>query len=231
MTQAIKLIERAFGRIGVLASGEALDGNQTLDGLDALNDILDLWNTESLAVYKSIEATHPLTSAMSYTIGPGGQIDALRPLFIQSAFIRTQGLDSPVTVIGDDRFDGIVLKTLGGWPRYLRYAPDMPLGRIDVWPQGSGHTLHLRYAMQFDQPVSPADDLVLPPGYRMALILALAVQLCDPYGRDVTQSLYTGAAEAKAAIMRTNINADVQEAAHDPALAAMAGGYHRFLAG
>lgn len=231
MTQAIKIIERAFGRIGVLASGETLDGAQTEDGLEALNDILDQWSTESLTVYKSVQASHALSGAMSYTIGPGGDVDALRPLFIESAFIRTQGLDTPITIIGDDRFDGIAMKTLGGWPKYLRYSPEMPLGKIDVWPQASGHELHIRYGMQFDSPAVPADDMVLPPGYRRALILALAVELCAPYGRALTQELVTSAADSKAAIIRTNINANVQEASFDPALVGVAGGYYRFLAG
>ncbi|NYT76649.1 hypothetical protein H0A71_06565 [Alcaligenaceae bacterium] len=226
MAKAIEIIERAFKRIGVLAAGESISGHELLDGMQALSDLLEMWSADRLTIYKSIEIAHPLTGAMRYSIGPTGDISADRPLTIYSAFVRNGAVDTPVWVTGNNRFDGITDKSGYGRPEYLRYTPDMPDGHIDIWPHpGTGSTLHLRVGMQFDVPVAPADDLVLPPGYRRALALALAVDLCGVYGRPVAVDLIGQAVEAKAIIMRNNINADMDESSFDPFLSRRHGSF------
>ena len=50
MTTALTIINRAYALLGYKAAGEALSGDDAQAGLDALNVLIDSWNTQPLLV-------------------------------------------------------------------------------------------------------------------------------------------------------------------------------------
>lgn len=219
MTAAIDIITRAMRRAGIIGVGETPAAEETDDALDVLNEILEQWTLDGLMIYRSQEIIHPLTGASSYTIGEGGDIDAVRPVGIEGAFVRLGGLDVPVQVVSDVKFNSVCLKGIKGRPEFLRYDASMPAGRIDLWPvPDSGYDLHLIIGQPFTPVEHSADELILPTGYSRALRLTLAVDLCGEFERPVPIDLAQLAIDARAAIMRQNINNQPVEAAFDTAL-------------
>ena len=55
MTTALKIIDRAFSKAGIIAAETPLSDSEVEDGLDALNDILKVWN--ATGVLKGATAT------------------------------------------------------------------------------------------------------------------------------------------------------------------------------
>ncbi len=82
-TSTQDIIKRALRLIGVLASGEVLLADQLKDGLEALNDMCDSWNTEKLVIWVATRNTFTLTAGINpHEIGPGVSppgLDAPRP--------------------------------------------------------------------------------------------------------------------------------------------------------
>lgn len=70
MTTALDLITGALRKINVLASGEVPGSNEQADALAVLNDLLDTWSTEHLAVVDNNENVLTFVNGkQTYTIG------------------------------------------------------------------------------------------------------------------------------------------------------------------
>jgi len=66
-------INRALRLLGVLAEGETSSASVSQDSLMALNQMIDSWNTERLAVFATIDqiCNWPV-GAINATLGPSG---------------------------------------------------------------------------------------------------------------------------------------------------------------
>lgn len=189
---ARKIIERALRLIGIGAEGEALSAQQCQDGLDALNDLLDSWSTDTLAVPAPVKASKALTvGAASLTIGPGGDIDSLRPVSIQRAYYRVGDYDYHVRQISADAWADFEDKaTEYGEPAYFRYERTAPLGVMRLLPAvGEAGTLFIEYTGLLASFATLNTAVDLPEGYRRALQYNLAVELAPEFERDVRPSV------------------------------------------
>jgi len=204
---AIDLMTRALRLAGILAEGETPGANMTATALAVLNDILENWTTQELAVYASELQTFPLQAGKgSYTIGPGGDFNGTRPVRIASAYTTYQGLDYPCEQVNEDQFSNIALKTQGSQMAVqFFYDAAYPLGTVKMWPVPTlANTFSIVNELQLERLTTTAQMICYPPGYAKALRYELAVELAGEYGVPLPQTVMDVAKKSKADIKRAN---------------------------
>lgn len=204
-TSAIDIITKAMRIIGVLAERETPSAEQATDGLDALNDILEEWNIEGLAVYGSgFETFATLPGKASYTVGPGGDWDTPRPVGVSSFNVTFQGVDFPASEWSQTDYSAVPLKTLRQpIPERFVFINTAPLATIILYPTPSDAvTVNVDFPRILSAIDSIAEAMILPPGYARALQYAVAQELAPQYGTPIDVS--SRARSTKAIIKRAN---------------------------
>jgi hypothetical protein len=217
----VDLLSSAARLAGVLADGETLTSNEYTDCLRVLNDMLEDWSTEKLSVYGAQnQSFNTVANQASYTIGSGGNFNTQRPtLGIIDAYVTLGGVDSPVEVVDQNRWNMIGLKSQGGIPEKLLYVGDFPLGRISLWPVPSDvMPLVLTMARTLTFPVALADTLSGPPGMMKALRTCTAVEICPEFGAAASADLIAIAVDAKGDFKRANQQSTLPVAGYDAGL-------------
>jgi len=192
ITTALDLVTAALKKRKVLGVGDTLTDDEAQDGLDTLNLMMESWSIDRLSVYNEAQTSFVSDGSLSYTIGPGGQIDVTeKPTKLVSAYTRdAAGLDHPMAVYFNAQdYDQIPLKTIAvPWPSAVWYEPTDPLGTLHFYPVPSGYTIYLRFWQQLQQFDSLTEAIALPIGYKEAIVLNLAVK-CEDFGGTVTDAL------------------------------------------
>lgn len=206
MATALDIINRAMRLLGVAAAGESLSAAEASDGLTALNQMLDSWGAERLSVYHRSSDSHTLVAGTgTYTIGSGATINTTRPVKIESALIREDDIDDPVTIVDGSRFDWISDKSSEGRPDRLYYDADYPTGTINLHPvPDKAYTLLLYSHKPLTSFASTATSVSLPPGYERALAYNLAVEMAPEFGKEAPATVVMVAAHAKNTFRRNN---------------------------
>lgn len=207
MPTAQAQINRVLRLIGVISARETPNAADSSVSFTVLNSMLDLWNTEQLLVFQFQDETHTLVSGQgSYTIGSSGDINTVRPVRIQGAYVRSSdGQDTTLEVINKDDYDGIRDKTQGGLPNVIYYDPAYPLGTVNLWPvPDETMTLHLKTWRPFTSYATLTTDKTLPPGYDQLLVYNLAVLLGAEFNVPVRQDVLLIALDTKEKIETLN---------------------------
>lgn len=206
MATAGDIITRALRSLSVIAQGESADSDQLADGLVSLNDLLSAWSNERLTVYQTVQESIPLVDGQTaYDIGVGAASkDTARPIRIESAFIRYNGLDYPVQILTRAQYNGILNKSLSSeFPYALYYDPGFPESNIRLYPAPGGGDLYIDSWKPFSAFATTDDVVSFPPGYERALRFNLSVDLMPEY--EVENGLIVDLAKnAKAGIKRAN---------------------------
>ena len=227
MTTANTLIERAYSLIGYKDPGEALSGADAQYALEALNDMIDGWNTQGNFIVSVTEHVQTV-SGLPITIGPGMTIDVPRPISVENgSFVRIGGVDFPIQWINREEYNSIAYKGIGSnVPAYGYYDGNMPTANIYLWPYSlTGAELHLQLNSVLNEFADLSTDYTLAPGYRKAISYSLAEELA-PGVRELPAQVAKQAFLARKAIRRTNVDV--------PLLASGRGGFSplaRFLSG
>lgn len=223
MPAALELIESSMRLIGAIATGETPTADEANDALDALNDMLEAWSLQRLAVYRSVQLSRALIPGQAtYTVGPGGQFSGDRPVRITSARVTlVPGQDEPIDVVTTDAWAAIAAKgQVDEVPRVVAFDPAFPLASVIFWPvPQQARTVTLVTDMQFSRIASVSDEISFPPGYRRALRYALAVELAPEFGVQASETVVSIAVAAVADVKR--VNGPALDAQYDPALLAM----------
>lgn len=185
-TTAIEVITRALRSINVLGAGETPDNAMSEGGLLALNELIGAWSNENLLIYAMTQVSFPFVPGQGvYTFGPGGNFNAVRPMYITSAFVRWQGVDTPVAIISNQDYDNIPVKVQ---PSAVPYAmvidTGFPLTTLTLYPQPNTASaqLFIQTNSAFTEFATLTDPVVFPPGYEQALRLCLGADLMSEYG-------------------------------------------------
>lgn len=202
------LVKSAMRLGGATAVGETPTSDEMTDGLSALNDLLENWSTQNLAVYGGAVETFPTVAGQAtYTIGVGGNWNTVRPIRINdNSYCTFQGVDFPINRIGQDEYNLIALKTQQQ-PiiEKLLYVNDNPLGRVTLWPVPAQI---VNISLDSDRILMAVADIttvmMLPPGYLLAMKHALWILMAPDYGRTVTDEVKDVARSSFAAIKRAN---------------------------
>jgi len=203
---ALTLIQDALFAIGVLAEGETASDATAQHAFRHLKYMLRHWSAKNIRLYYTKQDTIVLTGANSYTIGSGGDCDTVRPTSIRGGYVRdSNSLDHPIKIVDEDKYRRLSMKNLIQTPEIVWYSPEYPLGKIWIWPVGTG-TLYLDSLKPLTDPATLTTSISFPPEYDEAIIYGLAVRLSSSYGKAVSEDIAVLALDGLRDIESKNFN-------------------------
>ena len=212
MTTALDIIHQSLKICGAIGVGQTPLAEDANDALIAMNAMLAQWRHRRWLVYHLRQVDFIPDGSVSYTIGPGGYIDTIRPDRIEYAFFRliTQtggnNVDYPLQVLqAREDYDRIALKTLSSFPAYLFCDTAFPLGNIFVWPvPNSTYHVHMSVKGELQSFPTLTTQYALPEEYEEAIKLNLAIRLSMTYQLPVSPQLATLVKVALNTVKNTN---------------------------
>lgn len=212
-----QIVTAALRELGVLDPIEAANAEQADDALTAGSELLDSWRTDRLTIGGLTIASYSLAlNTQSYTIGDGGTFDQVWPEEIVAwSVIPDDAAADPLELpmgrpLTFDQWQAIAIKSqTGPRPTSLYYDAAYSAGLGTCWfhpiPDNSAVDVKLYARIPVLTTLAAATQYDLRPGVARALILNLAIELADRYGKTVTDRLERRAAEALGALRRSNI--------------------------
>src|SRR3990167_5998923 len=191
------------------------------DALTALNQMIDSWSTERLAVYATIDqvATWP-ASTSSRTLGPSGNLTvsgtAVRPILLDDAtyFVDSAtGVSFGVEIINRQQYDSIAVKTTTStYPRILFVNMANPDIELKVYPVPTvALEWHFISVDDLAQPAALTTTLAFPPGYLRAFTYNLAMEIAPEFGAEPSKQVVRIAMTSKRNLKRINNPLDVMD--------------------
>jgi len=136
-------------------------------------------------------ANAPATPATTATVITANNADfnVARPVEIIGSFVRATSQDYPLGSMTERYWNAIALKsTQTPRPVRLLYRPGYPFGQILLYPVPSAAgDLHIKTRNCLQAYTTYQEDQPMPPGYRRALELALAIDSAPEYRERVAQ--------------------------------------------
>lgn len=200
------IINRALRLIGAIASGESPTGQESTDALEALNAMLETWRLEKLVVFAhQTESLTLIPNQGTYTIGPTGGLNTIRPIKIEEAYVRQGDLDSPVNIFTEQQWSALPSKSLAdAIPECLYYEGTYPLGNLQLFPIPTvANSLKLVTWVPLAV-LTLATAIALPPGYERAIAYNLAIDLAPEYEKEVPTSVIKVAGDSLSILKRAN---------------------------
>lgn len=226
MPSAEDFATRALRLIGIIDPTENPSAEDGETALQVLNDWIDDLGTQRQSIYALARTTQTLISGTaSYTIGSGGTINIVRPLWIDHAgFVFdttvTPSSEVPVHVLQNDEYEALTPKALQSSvvsAIWYDHAWTAGLGRIYVFPiPNVGSTQLVLYTpTALTEFANYATDYTFPPGYRRAITYNLAVELAAHFpGALVPPKVEQLAASSLANLKRANLRLSTVDVDH-----------------
>jgi hypothetical protein len=215
MTTAGDLINGSLRLLGVLAEGETPSAETSQDALFAMNQMIQSWNTERLAVFSTQDqiVTWPAYT-QSRTFGPTGDIIANRPIQIDdSTYFRdaSTGISYGLKLINQQQYNGIAVKTVTStYPQVLWVNMTYPDIEMYVYPVPTKVLeFHIVSVEELTQPANLATDLAFPPGYLRCFRYNLACELAPEFGVEPSRQVQRIAMTSKRNLKRVNNPEDI----------------------
>jgi len=215
MTTAGDQINAALRLIGQLAEGETPSPATSRDALAALNQMLDSWSTERLAVFSTQDQvfTWP-ANTISRTLGPSGNFVGNRPIELDdSTYFRdpSTGVSYGIKFINQSQYDGIAVKTVTStYPQVMFINEENPNIEMTIYPVP---TRALEWHFISVDPLTQAStlntELVFPPGYMRAFKFNLACEIANEFGVEPPRTVSRLAMTSKRDLKRQNSPDDI----------------------
>lgn len=212
---ALTLITDTLLDMGVIAALAQPTAAQVQQGLRKLNNMIETWNIEGLMVYGATENLLPLVSNQGiYTIGPGGDLDITYPSNIMAAFIRDTTLppanvtDYPLHLYTDEEWAYNPIKFQAAqWPNWgVWFNKTYPLVQAYLAPiPTTNQYLMTVWTKNIITTFAQNTVIVLPLGYREAIISNLYTKLARSYQMPIPQDVAQDAVNGKAIIKTNNL--------------------------
>lgn len=216
---------RLFGGIRRGFTPRAEDMNE---GLEALNMLLGNLSAEKISLhYRTQESFSVAATAISFTIGSGGDFNTTRPLSVSDVYLRSsEGIDYPLSEMTQEQYNAISDKTVVGLPTSYWYRPEYPLGVITFDSKvDTTYTVYLSSYKPLTQIATLTTTISLPDEYLGMLKYNLAPMLAPEYGKEVSQSVMYLANDMKTNVRNLNASNRVPESVLSMG---MSGGYNIF---
>jgi hypothetical protein len=215
MTTAGEQINGALRLLGVLAEGETPSAETSQDALTALNQMIDSWNTERLAVFSTQDQVFLWPpSQLNQSLGPTGDFVGNRPILLDDAtYFRDPqtNVSYGIKLINQQQYDGIAVKTVTStypqvmfvnntYPNIEMYIYPVPL-RLLEW--------HFISVEELTRPAQLATQLTFPPGYLRAFRYNLACEMAPEFGVEPSAQVQRIAMYSKRNLKRINNPDDI----------------------
>jgi hypothetical protein len=197
MTTAYDQINGALRLLGVLAEGETPSAETAQDALMALNQMIDSWNTERLAVFSTQDQVFLWPPGeLNRTLGPTGDFVGNRPVLLDDAtYFR----------------DGIAVKTVTStYPQVIFVNNTFPDIDMFIYPKPLRELeWHFISVEELTQPAALATQLTFPPGYLRAFRYNLACEMAPEFGVEPSAQVQRIAMYSKRNLKRINNPDDI----------------------
>jgi len=215
MASAGDIINGSLRLLGVLAEGETPSAATSQDALTALNQMIDSWNTERLAVFSTQDQifTWP-PGVISRTLGPTGNFVGARPIALDdSTFFRdaATGISYGIKIINQQQYNGIAVKTVtSSYPQVMWVNMAYPDIEMYIYPVPlRSIEFHFVSVEELTQPVNLATTLAFPPGYLRCFRYNLACEMAPEFGVEPSPQVQRIAMTSKRNLKRVNDPGDV----------------------
>lgn len=203
-----QLCQDAMFQAGVLGQDGTVNPQGDADVqlvLRYLNRLLDSWSIESLMIYASALDTLPLVASTA-TYATTLLTSTLRPTKVTSISVTYGGVNYPVELIDDARYNDIALPTLAAIPQVCNYTASYPAGSFVFFPVPFATMTANIYVERLltTATVTTATTLTFPPGYERALVACLAKEICPPFYQPITTDIAKAAMEALSVLKKRN---------------------------
>jgi len=215
MDTAGDIINGSLRLLGVLAEGETPSAETSQDALRAMNQMIDSWNTERLAVYATQDQvfTWP-ASILSRTLGPSGDFVGNRPVLLDDATYfkdPSTGVSYGIKMINQEQYDGIAVKTVSStFPQVIFTNMTYPDIEMFIYPRPTrALEWHFISVEELTQPALLNTVLTFPPGYLRAFRYNLACELAPEFGVEPSPQVQRLAMTSKRNLKRINNPNDI----------------------
>jgi len=215
MATAGETINGSLRLLGVLAEGETPSAETSQDALRAMNQMIDSWNTERLAVYATQDQVFTWPSGViNRTLGPTGNFVGNRPILLDDAtyFVETgTGVSYGVQIINQAQYDGIAVKSsTSTFPEVIYVNMTYPDIDMFIYPRPTMNLeWHFISVEELTQPATLATALSFPPGYLRAFRYNLACELAPEFGEEPSPQVQRIAMYSKRNLKRINNPDDI----------------------
>ena len=214
-TTAGDQINGALRLIGQLAEGETPSAATSQDALTAMNQMIDSWSIERLAVFSTQDQVFSWPpGAISRTLGPTGDFVGNRPVLLDdSTYFRdpASGISFGIKIINQQQYDGIAVKTVTStYPQVIWINMDYPNIDMYIYPVPTKVLeWHFISVTELDQPATLATVLSFPPGYLRAFRYCLACEIAAEFGVEPSPQVSRIAMTSKRNLKRINNPDDI----------------------
>lgn len=209
-SSAGEIIKGSLRLIGMLAEGEEPSADTMQDSITALNQMIQSWDTERLAVFGTRDQVFLWpANEKTRTIGPTGDFVGSRPIEIDDStyFIDPSSkLSFGVKLINQQQYDGIAFKTVTStYPQVLWVNNSFPDMTMTIYPIPiKALEWHIISVEQLNEVDSVATDMYFPPGYLRAFRYNLAMELAPEFGVEPSPQVQRIAMTSKRNLKRIN---------------------------
>lgn len=213
-TTAGDQINRALRLLGVLAEGETPSAATSQDALTALNQMIESWDTERLAVFTTQDQVFTWPSGtISRTLGPSGDFVGNRPVLLDDAtyFKASNGVSYGIKFINQQQYNGIAVKTVTStFPQVMFTNMAFPNIEMTIYPKPTQDLeWHFISVEELDNPATLVTNLTFPPGYLRAFVYNLAMEIAPEFGVEPSPQVQRIAMTSKRNLKRINNPDDV----------------------
>ena len=219
MTTAFDQIKTSLRLIGQLAEGEEPSAQAAQDALNAMNQMIDSWNTEKLSTFNTIDQTFLWPAGeIQQHLGPTGAslggFDGIRPILLDDAtYFRdpSTNVSFGIKFINQQQYDGIAVKTVTStYPQVMWINMEYPSIQMTVYPKPTRILeWHFISVQELTQPATLNTNLTFPPGYLRAFKYNLACEIANEFGVEPPQTVQRIAMTSKRNLKRINNPDDI----------------------
>ena len=214
-TTAGDQINGALRLIGQLAEGETPSAATSQDALTAMNQMIDSWSIERLAVFSTQDQMFMWPpGAISRTLGPTGDFVGNRPVLLDdSTYFRdpANNISFGIKILNQQQYNGIAVKTVTStYPQVIWINMTYPNIEMYVYPVPTKVLeWHFVSVSELTQPATLATVLTFPPGYLRAFRYCLACEIAAEFGVEPSPQVSRIAMTSKRNLKRINNPDDI----------------------
>ena len=212
-TTAYDQIVAALRLIGQLAEGETPSADTANDALNALNQMIDSWNTEELSIFSTQDQVKVWPAGrMSMTLGPTGDLVGNRPVLVDDAtYFKVGNVSYGIKLINQQMYDGIAVKNVTStYPQVMFVNMTYPNIEMYVYPvPNTTLEFHFISFEELTKAATLATELAFPPGYLRAFKYNLACEIANEFGIEPPTTVQRIAMTSKRNLKRINNPDDI----------------------